>query len=98
MIYTFPECELNSVITLSHFLILASFTKRRPQDATGRQTISSKNTSENITSSSHIIIPSEVMSICSPDLRSDHCGLAFYPQRDGKWVPAKVRWHSAAGE
>ena len=24
--------------------------------------------------------------------------LAFYPQRDGKWVPAKVRWRSAAEE
>jgi len=23
---------------------------------------------------------------------------AAYPQRDGKWVPAKVRWCSAAGE
>jgi len=23
---------------------------------------------------------------------------AFYPQRDGKWVPAKVRWRSAVGE
>ena len=23
---------------------------------------------------------------------------AFYPQRDGKWEPAKVRWRSAAGE
>jgi len=23
---------------------------------------------------------------------------ASYPQRDGKWVPAKVRWCSAAGE
>jgi len=23
---------------------------------------------------------------------------ASYPQQDGKWVPAKVRWWSAAGE
>jgi len=23
---------------------------------------------------------------------------AFYPQRHGKWVPAKVQWCSAAGE
>jgi len=38
--------------------------------------------------------------------RVNHIGLwpatqansAFYPQWDGKWVPAKVRWRSAAGE
>jgi len=37
--------------------------------------------------------------------RVNHLGLspatqansAFYPQRDGKWVPPKVRWRSAAG-
>jgi len=23
---------------------------------------------------------------------------AFYPQRDKKWVPAKVQWRSMAGE
>jgi len=26
-----------------------------------------------------------------------HANSASYPQRDGKWVPAKVRWCSAAG-
>jgi len=38
--------------------------------------------------------------------RVDHIGLlpatqansAFYPQRDGRWLPVKVRWRSAAGE
>ena len=26
-----------------------------------------------------------------------HANSAFYPQRDGKWVPAKVRWRSGLG-
>ena len=29
---------------------------------------------------------------------SSQANSASYPQRDGKWVPAKVRWRSAAGE
>jgi len=34
-------------------------------------------------------------------LKTPYCSQAnsaFYPQRDGKWVPANVRWRSAAGE
>jgi len=27
-----------------------------------------------------------------------HANSASYPQRDGQWVPATLRWCSAAGE
>jgi len=30
--------------------------------------------------------------------RHTQANSAFYPQRDEKWVPAKVRWRSATGE
>jgi len=30
--------------------------------------------------------------------QTTHANLASYPQRDGKWVPAKVQWCSAVGE
>jgi len=35
-----------------------------------------------------------------PQFVTSHSGqLSLLPhQRDAKWVPAKVRWHSAAGE
>jgi len=32
------------------------------------------------------------------DLASSQANSASYPQWDGKWVPAKVQWYSAAGE
>jgi len=30
--------------------------------------------------------------------QANQANSAFYPQRDRKWVPAKVQWYSAAGE